>query len=208
MARYSGPVCRICRRENQKLFLKGDRCLTEKCAFERRGYPPGQHGHGRIKFSEYALQLREKQKLKRLYGLMEQPFRLVFARAERMKGVTGTNLLSLLERRLDNVAFRMGLSSSRAQARIVVRHGHVEVNGHRVNIPSFVVKKGDVVTLREKSRELSAILGSLDGAKNREMPQWLEFDRATFKGVVKDIPTKDDITLPVEERLVVELYSK
>ena len=208
MARYSGPVCRICRRENQKLFLKGDRCLTEKCAFERRGYPPGQHGHGRIKISEYALQLREKQKLKRIYGLVEQPFRLLFARAERMKGVTGTNLLSSLERRLDNVAYRMGLSASRAQARMVVRHGHVEVNGRRVNIPSYQVKKGDVVTLREKSRALTAILGALESAKNRETPQWIDFDRSAFKATIKDLPTKDDITLPVEERLVVELYSK
>lgn len=208
MARYSGPVCRICRRENQKLFLKAERCFTEKCSFERRSYPPGQHGHGRIKFSEYALQLREKQKLKRLYGLMEQPFRLVFARAERMKGVTGTNLLSQLERRLDNVAYRLGFAGSRSQARMVVRHGHIEVNGHRVNIPSFIVKKGDVVVLREKSRASTAIAASLDAAKGREMPQWLEFDRGMFKGVVKDIPTKDDITLPVEERLVVELYSK
>lgn len=208
MARYSGPVCRICRRENQKLFLKGDRCLTEKCSFDRRGYPPGQHGHGRIKFSEYALQLREKQKLKRLYGMAEQPFRLVFARAERMKGVTGSNLLSQLERRLDNVAYRLGFAASRSQARMVVRHGHILVNGHRVNIPSYTVKKGDHVALAEKSRALTAIAAALESSKNREMPQWLEMDRAAFKGTVKDIPTKDDITVPVEERLVVELYSK
>jgi small subunit ribosomal protein S4 len=208
MARYTGPVCRICRRENQKLFLKSDRCLTEKCAFERRGYPPGQHGHGRIKFSEYALQLREKQKLKRLYGLVEKQFRSYFERAERMKGVTGSNLLSLLERRLDNVAYRVGFAGSRTQARLVVRHGHILVNGKRVNIPSFLVKKGDTVTLGEKSQKITTILASLEGAKNREAPQWLDLDRATFKATVKDLPARDDVTIPVEERMVVELYSK
>lgn len=208
MARYTGPVCRICRRENQKLFLKGDRCLTEKCAFERRGYPPGQHGHGRIKFSEYALQLREKQKLKRLYGLVEKQFRAYFERAERMKGVTGSNLLSLLERRLDNVAYRIGLGGSRTQSRLVVRHGHVTVNGKRVNIPSFLVSKGDVVAVTEKSQKITTILASLESAKNKEAPQWLDVDRSAFKATVKDIPTRDDVTIPVEERMVVELYSK
>jgi len=208
MARYTGPVCRICRRENQKLFLKGERCLTEKCSFERRSYPPGQHGHGRIKFSEYALQLREKQKLKRLYGLAEKQFRAYFEDAERMKGVTGNNLLSLLERRLDNVAYRFGLGSSRTQARLVVRHGHVLVNGKKVNIPSFIVKKGDVISLSEKSQKHTAILASMEAAKNREAPQWLDVDRAAFKATVKDLPARDDITVPVEERMVVELYSK
>lgn len=208
MARYTGPVCRICRRENQKLFLKGERCLTEKCAFERRSYPPGQHGHGRIKFSEYALQLREKQKLKRLYGLAEKQFRAYFERAERMKGVTGNNLLSLLERRLDNVAYRIGLGTSRTQARMVVRHGHVLVNGKRVDVPSFIVKKGDTVTLSEKSQKVTTILASLESAKNREAPQWLDMDRAAFKTTVKDLPARDDVTIPVEERMVVELYSK
>lgn len=208
MARYTGPVCRICRRENQKLFLKAERCLTEKCAFERRAYPPGQHGHGRIKFSEYALQLREKQKLKRLYGLMEKQFRAYFDRAERMKGVTGNNLLALLERRLDNVAYRMGLGGSRTQARMVVRHGHVQVNGKRLDIPAYVVKKGDVVTVGEKSQKLTAILASLESSKNREAPQWLDMDKGSFKATVKDLPARDDITIPVEERMVVELYSK
>jgi small subunit ribosomal protein S4 len=208
MARYTGPVCRICRRENQKLFLKAERCLTEKCAFERRAYPPGQHGHGRIKFSEYALQLREKQKLKRLYGLMEKQFRAYFERAERMKGVTGTNLLSLLERRLDNVAYRMGLGGSRNQSRIVVRHGHVNVNGKRLDIPAYIVKKGDVVSVGEKSQKIVAILASLESAKNRESPQWLDVDKAAFKATIKDLPARDDITIPVEERMVVELYSK
>lgn len=208
MARYTGPVCRICRRENQKLFLKAERCLTEKCAFERRAYPPGQHGHGRIKFSEYALQLREKQKLKRLYGLVEKQFRAYFERAERMKGVTGTNLLSLLERRLDNVAYRVGLGGSRTQSRLVVRHGHVMVNGKRVNIPSFLVKKGDVVAVAEKSQKITTLIANLESAKNREAPQWIEVDRASFKATIKDLPTRDDVTIPVEERMVVELYSK
>ena len=208
MARYTGPVCRICRRENQKLFLKGDRCLTEKCAFERRAYPPGQHGHGRIKFSEYALQLREKQKLKRLYGLAEKQFRAYFERAERMKGVTGSNLLSLLERRLDNVAYRIGLGTSRIQSRLVVRHGHVLVNGKSVDIPSFLVHKGDIISVAEKSAKLSAIVASLESAKSKDAPQWLDIDRATAKATIKDLPTRDDITIPVEERMVVELYSK
>ena len=208
MARYTGPVCRLCRRENQKLFLKGDRCLTEKCAFERRGYPPGQHGHGRIKFSEYALQLREKQKLKRMYGLMEKQFHAIFVTAERMKGVTGSNLLSLLERRLDNVAYRLGFASSRTQARGFVAHGHVLVNGKKVDIPSFIVKKGDVITVADKSQKNTALLASVETAKTREAPQWLDIDRASLKGAIKDLPTKQDITVPVEERLVVELYSK
>lgn len=208
MARNTGPVCRICRRENQKLFLKSERCLTEKCAFERRQYPPGQHGHGRIKFSEYALQLREKQKLKRLYGLLEKQFRAYFDKAERMKGVTGSNLLSLLERRLDNVAYRIGFGGSRTQARLVVRHGHVLVNGKKVNIPSFIVSKGDVISLGEKSQKITSILAALESAKNREAPQWLDSDRAAFKTTVKDLPSREDVTIPVEERMVVELYSK
>lgn len=208
MARYTGPVCRICRRENQKLFLKAERCLTEKCAFERRAYPPGQHGHGRIKFSEYALQLREKQKLKRLYGLVEKQFRSYFERAERMKGVTGSNLLTLLERRLDNVAYRMGLGGSRTQSRLVVRHGHVMVNGKRVDIPSFLVKKGDVVSVADKSQKITTLIGNLENAKTREAPQWIDVDRAAFKATIKDLPTRDDVTIPVEERMVVELYSK
>jgi len=208
MARYTGPVCRICRRENQKLFLKGERCLTEKCSFDRRGYPPGQHGHGRIKFSEYALQLREKQKMKRIYGLVEKQFRAYFDRAERMKGVTGSNLLSLLERRLDNVAYRMGLGGSRTQARLVVRHGHITVNGARVDVPSFSVRKGDTIAVGEKSQKITSILAAIDSSKNREAPQWLDIDRAAFKATVKDLPTREDVTIAVEERMVVELYSK
>lgn len=208
MSRYIGSVCRLCRRENQKLFLKGDRCQTDKCAFERRGYPPGQHGQGRIKFSEYGLQLREKQKIKRIYGLAEGQFRNLFEKAESMKGVTGNNLLTMLERRLDNVAYRSGFANSRAEARLLVRHGHFLVNGRRVDIPSYLIKKGDVVEICEKSRSKTAILNALEGVKRREIPQWLELDAAAFKSRVRDLPARDDITAPMEERLVVELYSK
>lgn len=208
MSRYIGSVCRLCRRENQKLFLKGDRCNTDKCAFERRGYPPGQHGQGRIKFSEYGLQLREKQKIKRIYGLGEKQFRNLFEDADRQKGVTGNNLLTGLERRLDNVAYRSGFANSRAEARQLVRHGHFLVNGRRVNIPSYIVKKGDQIEVREKSRTLGVIAGAMEGVKRREIPQWLELDAATFKSRVRDLPSRDDVTAPMEERLVVELYSK
>lgn len=208
MARYSESVCRLCRRENQKLFLKGDRCYTEKCSFERRGYPPGQHGQGRIKFSEYGLQLREKQKIKRTYGLLEKQFRNLFESADRMKGVTGTNLLSMLERRLDNVAYRSGFANSRAEARQLARHGHLKVNGKSVNIPSYLLKKGDVVEIVEASRNMARVAGALDAVKRREIPQWLELDAASQKARVRDLPARDDITAPMEERLVVELYSK
>ncbi len=204
----SFSVCRLCRRENQKLFLKGDRCNTDKCAFERRGYPPGQHGQGRIKFSEYGLQLREKQKIKRMYGLQEKQFRNLFEFADRKKGVTGNNLLSMLERRLDNVAYRAGFANSRSEARQLVRHGHFVVNGCKVNIPSFLVNKGDMVEVREKSRNTARIMGALEGVKRREIPQWIELDAAGMKGRVRDIPTRDDITATMNERLVVELYSK
>jgi len=208
MARNCGSVCRICRRENQKLFLKGDRCYTEKCSFERRGYPPGQHGQGRIKFSEYGLQLREKQKIKRSYGLLEKQFRSLFEKADRMKGITGTNLLSMLERRLDNVTYRAGFANSRTEARQMVRHGHVLVNGQQVNIPSALVHKGDVVEVREKSRASVRVASAVESVKRREIPQWLEMDFAAFKGRVRDLPSRDDITAQVNERLVVELYSK
>lgn len=208
MARYTGSVCRQCRRENQKLFLKGDRCFTEKCAFERRGYPPGQHGQGRIKFSEYGLQLREKQKIKRMYGLIEKQFRNLFEKADSMKGITGSNLLSMLERRLDNVAYRSGFANSRAEARQLVRHGHFTVNGKNVNVPSFMVGKGDVVAIGEKSKNMSRVMGALESVKRREIPQWIELDSAAFKSRIRDLPARDDITAPMEERLVVELYSK
>ncbi len=208
MARFTGPVCRICRRENQKLFLKGDRCYTEKCAFERRGYPPGQHGQGRIKFSEYGLQLREKQKIKRTYGLVEKQFRQVFEKADRAKGITGSNLLSMLERRLDNVTYRSGFANSRAEARQLVRHGHFLVNGQSVNVPSYLVKKGDLVEVREKSKAVARIGEAVESVKRREIPQWLELDGAAKKTKIRDLPARDDITAPMEERLVVELYSK
>ncbi len=208
MARYTGPVCRHCRRENQKLFLKGDRCYTDKCSFERRGYPPGQHGQGRIKFSEYGIQLREKQKIKRMYGLGEKQFRSYFEEAERRKGVTGSNLLSLLERRLDNVAYRSGLANSRAEARHLVKHGHFIVNDSKVNIPSLHVNKGDLITVCEKSRNKTVIRYALEAVKRREIPQWLELDSEQFTAKVRDLPSRDDVTAPMEERLVVELYSK
>ena len=208
MARCIGSVCRLCRRENQKLFLKGDRCYTDKCSFERRGYPPGQHGQGRIKFSEYGLQLREKQKIKRIYGLMESQFRSVFEKAERTKGVTGSNLLSMLERRLDNVAYRTGFANSRTEARHLVRHGHFSVNGKKVNIPSYLVDKGDLVEVREKSKTIARIGGALEAVRRREIPQWLELDSANMKSRIRDLPVRDDVTAPMQERLVVELYSK
>lgn len=208
MARYCGSVCRICRRENQKLFLKGDRCYSEKCAFERRGYPPGQHGQGRIKFSEYGLQLREKQKIKKMYGLLEKQFRLMFDKADRMKGVTGNNMLSNLERRLDNVAYRAGFANSRTEARQIVRHGHLTINGKKVNIPSYLVGKGDQIAVHEKSKGVTRIQGALEGVKRREIPQWLELDSGAMLARVRDIPSRDDITAPMQERLMVELYSK
>ncbi len=208
MARYSGSVCRLCRRENQKLFLKGDRCMTEKCAFERRGYPPGQHGQGRIKFSEFGLQLREKQKIKRIYGLLEKQFRGLFEKAERRKGITGTNLLTSLELRLDNVAYRSGFANSRTEARQLVKHGHVLVNGRRVDIPSFAVGKGDVLEIKEGSRTSVRVLNALEGVKRREIPQWLELNASAFQAKVRDLPAREDITAPMEERMVVELYSK
>lgn len=208
MARNTGSVCRQCRRENQKLFLKGDRCSTDKCAFERRGYPPGQHGQGRIKFSEYGLQLREKQKIKRIYGLLENQFRSLFERAERTKGITGSNLLSMLERRLDNVVYRTGFANSRSEARQLVRHGHFVVNGKRVNIPSYLVGKADTIEVTEKSRSVARIQGAVEAVKRREIPQWLELDATALKARVRDLPARDDITAPMEERLVVELYSK
>jgi len=208
MARYNGAVCRICRRENQKLFLKGDRCFTEKCSYERRSYPPGQHGLGRIKFSEYGIQLREKQKIKRMYGLMEKQFRNLFERAVRQKGVTGSNMISMLEKRLDNVVYRAGFANSRTEARQLVRHKHFTVNGEKVDVPSFRISQGDVIGLREKSQNVTRILGALEAVKRREIPQWITLDHTAKTATIKDLPTRDDVTLPMEERLVVELYSK
>ena len=208
MARYTGPSCRLCRRENTELFLKGDRCYTDKCAIKRRNYPPGQHGQGRSKTSDYGVQLREKQKVKRMYGLLEKQFRGYFERADRMKGVTGTNLLTLLERRLDNVVYRLGFASSRAESRQLVSHGHFTLNGRKATIPSMQVKTGDRVELREKSQKVAQINESLDSVVRRGIPQWLELERDAYKGTVKILPVREDITTPIQEQLIVELYSK
>ena len=209
MARYVGPVCRLCRRENNKLFLKGFRCFTDKCALERKGYAPGQHGHGRVKITDYGTQLREKQKIKRTYCLLESQFKATFDMAERMKGVTGENLLVLLERRLDSVVYRLGFATSRKAARMLVRHGHFQVNGRKVNIPSFITRVGDVVTLRERSRSIESINAALDGAAHRENVSWIELDRENFKGVLKTLPVRAEMTTPAfQEQLIVELYSK
>ncbi len=208
MSRYIGPVCRQCRREGTKLFLKGDRCFTEKCGVERRAYPPGQHGQGRTRVSDYGLQLREKQKVKRMYGLQEAQFRLAMGSATRMRGRAGENLLSLLERRLDNVVFRLGFATSRAEARQLVRHGHFEVEGSKVDIPSFRVKAGTRVRLREKSRQIARITEALAVLERRSLPGWLELDSENFEGVVKALPTREDITMPIQEQLIVELYSR
>jgi len=208
LARYTGPSCRLCRREGSELFLKGERCYTDKCAIKRRSYPPGQHGQGRIKVSDYGVQLREKQKVRRIYGILENQFRGYFEMADRMKGVTGENLLFILERRLDNVAYRLGFATSRDEARQLVRHGHFTLNGRKVNIPSIQVKAGDVLQLREKSRKVAAITESLEGVVRRGIPQWLELDKDAFKGTVKIMPVREDITMPIQEQLIVELYSK
>jgi len=201
-------VCRLCRREGSELFLKGERCFTDKCAIKRRSYPPGQHGQGRLKVSDYGVQLREKQKVRRIYGILENQFRGYFEQADRMKGVTGENLLFILERRLDNVIYRLGFATSRTEARQLVRHGHFTLNGRKVNIPSIQAKAGDVLQLREKSRKMAAINESLEAVVRRGMPQWLELEKDAFKGVIKATPVREDITMPIQEQLIVELYSK
>jgi small subunit ribosomal protein S4 len=208
VARYRESVCRLCRREAMKLFLKGDRCFTNKCAIERRNFPPGQHGKRRSKILGYGIQLREKQKLKRFYGVLEGQFRLTFEAAERMRGVTGENLLSLLERRLDNVVHRLGFSGSRAQARQLVRHGHVRVNGKKVNVPSYVVVAGAVVSVKERSKTNPLIAGAVETAKGRGVPAWLELNASEFQGKVVALPKREDVALQVNEKLIVELYSK
>ncbi len=209
MARYIGPVCKLCRREGMKLFLKAERCYTDKCGISRRSFPPGQHGQARIKQSEYCVQLREKQKIRRVYGVLERQFRGYFEKAERMKGVTGDNLLQLLERRFDNVAQRMGFAGSKKEGRQLVRHGHLLVNGKKVNIPSYLLKAGDVVELREKSRGIPQIQQTLTALEKRGFPTWLEIDKTLFKGKVLALPARDESTMPtVKEQLVVELYSK
>jgi small subunit ribosomal protein S4 len=208
MARYTGPVCRLCRRERMKLFLKGTKCDSMKCPIERRPYPPGEAGRARQRQgSEYLLQLREKQKARRIYGLMEKQFRRIYAEANRRPGVTGENLLQMLELRLDNVAFRAGWGASRAQARQFVRHGHVAVNGKRVTIPSYQVRKGDVVTIRDKARSMIVVRHNLD-TLDRQMPPWLESADNGWQVTVRDLPQRDAIDVPVREQLIVELYSK
>lgn len=209
MARYKDAVCRLCRRENVKLYLKGDRCLSDKCAINKRNYAPGQHGQGRrTKLSEYGLQLREKQKVKRSYGLLESQFRRYFQKAARSKGVTGAELVILLERRLDNAVYRMGFADSRAQARQLVRHGHIRVNGRKVNIASFMVKQGDIIEPREKSRNIELLRGAIERLSQKQLPEWVHVDTESMRGTVQSLPKRDDITAPFQEQLIVELYSK
>jgi len=211
VARYTGPVCRLCRREGMKLFLKGDRCFTEKCAIEKRNYAPGQHGKGgriKSKLQGYGLQLREKQKVKRLYRMQEGQFALTFDRAAQEKGVVGELLLSKLERRLDNVVYRLGFGSSRDQARQLVRHGHVRLNERRMNIPSFQVKEGDVIAVSPAAAKNVLVTASIESVKGRGVPKWLELDAAGMKGKVLSMPARDDVNFPIQEQLIVELYSK
>ena len=208
MARYIGSVCRLCRREGAKLFIKGERCYTDKCSFDRRPYPPGQHGQGRVRPSNYREQLREKQKVKRIYGILEKQFRLYFKKADRMKGITGENLLGLLECRLDSMVYRMGFASSRSEARQLIFHGHFTVNGGRVDIPSYIVRTGDEVAVGEKSQKLARIEASLEAAERRPVMSWVEVDRKGLKGTVKATPVREELTLPINEQLIVELYSK
>jgi len=208
LARYIGPVCRLCRVEGVKLYLKGDRCHTDKCAIERRNYAPGQHGQRRTKRSDYGTQLREKQKVKRMYGLLEAQFSGYFEKAERQRGITGENLLFLLERRLDNVIYRLGFCASRTEARQVVRHGHVLVNGKRVDIPSYLVRKNQKIEIEEKSRKMKRIQESLKSSERRVVPSWLSLDRDHFSAAILDFPKRADITEEIQEQLIVELYSK
>jgi len=210
LARYIGPVCRLCRREGMKLFLKGERCHTEKCAIERRNFVPGQHGKDRkAKLVGYGLQLREKQKVRRIFGVLEAQFRNTFEKAVKMKGITGENLLGTLERRLDSVIYRMGLGTSRAQARQIVRHGHIQVNGRKVNIPSFVVKPGDEIAVRESSRNNPTVLAAREATAHAPSPSWMDVDRENLRGKINSVPRRDEMTqIPINEQLIVELYSK
>src|SRR6187200_2471431 len=209
MARYNGPVCRLCRREGMKLFLKGERCYTEKCAIEKRNMPPGMHGRLRkAKMVGYGVQLREKQKVKRIYGVLEDQFRRYFEMADRTRGITGVTLLQLLERRLDNVIYRLGLATSRPQARQLVRHGHFSVNGRKVDVPSYSLKAGDVITVRTTSAQNASIQHAIEEVKGRGIPEWLSFDSGALTGRVTSLPTREQINLPVQEQLIVELYSK
>ncbi|MCP3956786.1 MAG: 30S ribosomal protein S4 [bacterium] len=209
MARHTGSVCRLCRRERMKLFLKGDRCFKEKCAIERRAYPPGQHGQRRGRRTlGYGLQLREKQKVKRIYGIQERQFRTYFAKSDRKKGITGENLLIALERRLDNVVFSLGFGASRAQARQLVRHGHIQVDGKKVNIPSYQVRVDQVISVKEQSRKNEFIRSSVETARGRGVPEWLELDPENFSGKVRNLPDREQIKIPIQEQLIVELYSR
>jgi len=208
MARYIGPACKLCRREGEKLFLKGERCYTDKCAFDRRPYPPGQHGQRRTKVTEYGIRLREKQKVRRIYNVLERQFRRYFAEADRVKGVTGENLLSLLERRLDSVAYRIGFAATRSDGRQLVRHGHVKVNGKVVSIPSFLVKPADVITVHERSKDFTRLAGALEAVERRGVPEWLELDKETKTATVRSMPVREAITLPIREQLIVEFYSR
>ncbi len=209
MARYLGPVCKLCRREGNKLYLKGERCFSEKCAVSRRPYPPGQHGQGRIKLSEYGLRLREKQKVRRIYGLLEKQFAGYYVQASGLKGPTGEEMLGLMERRLDNVVYRMGFAASRAQGRQLVRHNHILINGHRVNIPSYRVKPNDKVEIRESSRQIAFVAAALAAAQTRPVPGWVEVDQAKFVGTVKSMPIRDELNEPtLREQYVVEYYSR
>ena len=209
MARNIGAACRSCRREGLKLYLKGDRCYSDKCSYERRAFGPGQHGQARFKkLSDYAIQLREKQKVKSMYGMLESQFRLYFQRADLQKGVTGENLLILLERRLDNTVFRIGFASSRGQARQLVRHKHILINGKKVDIPSFLISDGDVVSLKEKSRANGGVNENLEAVARRGVPSWVELDKDNYKATIKALPNREEITMPIKEQLIVELYSK
>jgi small subunit ribosomal protein S4 len=209
LARYIDSSCRLCRREGLKLFLKGDRCYSEKCSFERRGYAPGDHGQARKKqHSDYGVQLREKQKLKRMYGLLEKQFRGYFEKADQQKGITGTNLLVFLERRLDNMIFRMGFANSRVEARQLITHSHFLVNGKAVNIPSYLLKAGDEICVKEGSRKITRIMGAMETVARRGVPHWLELDKENFKASIKMLPVREDLTMPVQEQLIVELCSK
>jgi len=210
LARHIGLSCKLCRRENLKLFLKGDRCYSDKCSYERRPYPPGQHGQGhrREKYSDYRVQLREKQKVRRIYGVLEKQFRNYYFRAERKKGVVGVNLLILLECRLDNMVYRMGFACSRNQARQLVRHNHFLVNGRKVNIPSYQVKVGDVIEVKESSRKNSQILEAMETVVRRGIPEWVEVQKENFRGTLQTQPSREGLTMPIQEQLIVEFYSK
>jgi small subunit ribosomal protein S4 len=208
MARYIGPSCKMCRRENSKLFLKGDRCYTDKCAFDRRPYPPGVHGQRRNKPTEYGVRMREKQKVRRVYGILERQFRRYFAAADRTKGVTGEQLINALERRLDSAVYRLGLSTTRTDARQLVRHKHVQVNGKSVNVPSYLLKAGDKITLRDSSKGLKRVQLSMETSGRREQPEWLDFDKNALTGTVRSLPAREAVTLPIKEQLIVEFYSR